>query len=301
MRVGTLSMGISLIALGVILLVALLGGYGIIDQLFKWWPIILVIIGGEILLYVYRAQEDQPKIKYDFFSIFMIMVIFVSSGIFYAITSTGIAEQVSVNISSRDFSVMIPQKEISIDESIKKIVINTPNRATLEVNKTEGKNVIYQGAGEVFTESIEAAQAIVEGKQIYANQVEETLYLQFPTFERRQDIKTGVTQLNYQIFIPAGVDVELKGSNHYYSNITINGDAVKGNWTMNGINSVVVNGGADSNFILEVATDHRHELQGNVNWEIKEQESGYSIGKTTFGTEEHKLTILKARVEAMEL
>jgi hypothetical protein len=74
-RVGTLSMGILLIIVGILLLYGELNGISTINLIFTWWPVILITLGIEVLAHVYFSIEESPKIKYDGFSIFIILLI----------------------------------------------------------------------------------------------------------------------------------------------------------------------------------------------------------------------------------
>jgi len=66
-----------------VLCILMFAGFEIAEQLFSAWPVLLIVLGGEILYYLYKAKEEQPKIKYDMFSIFMIGIIFFASVMFY--------------------------------------------------------------------------------------------------------------------------------------------------------------------------------------------------------------------------
>lgn len=81
-RIGTFSMAIVLIAFGIILFVAQINQLSAINISIKFWPIILLLLGGEILWYSYRHKEDMI-IKYDIFSMFIIvLIIIVSLGVY---------------------------------------------------------------------------------------------------------------------------------------------------------------------------------------------------------------------------
>ena len=86
-RVGTFSMGILLIAVGVLLLLGRFAGISSIKLILDFWPVILIILGIEILTYVFVSKEDQPKIKYDGLSIFIIILLIFLSTIAYAGTT----------------------------------------------------------------------------------------------------------------------------------------------------------------------------------------------------------------------
>lgn len=74
-RVGTLSMGVLLILVGALLLYGQLSGVSTIELIFNWWPVVLILLGIEVLTYVYLSRSEQPNVKYDGFSIFIIIFI----------------------------------------------------------------------------------------------------------------------------------------------------------------------------------------------------------------------------------
>ena len=74
-RVGTISMGILLIATGIILMLSEIQGFNGARFILRWWPALLIILGIEILTYVVFSKEEQPKIKYDGLSIFLALFI----------------------------------------------------------------------------------------------------------------------------------------------------------------------------------------------------------------------------------
>lgn len=82
-RVGTVSMGVMLIAAGLLLLLGELQGFNGAGIVLRWWPGILIILGIEIMVYIFLSHEEQPGIKFDGLSIFLIIsIILVSSGIY---------------------------------------------------------------------------------------------------------------------------------------------------------------------------------------------------------------------------
>jgi hypothetical protein len=75
-RVGTISMGILLIVVGSICLLSnFTGSYIMIKTLLNWWPVVLILLGIEVLIYSLFLKEDSPRIRFDGFSIFIIMLI----------------------------------------------------------------------------------------------------------------------------------------------------------------------------------------------------------------------------------
>lgn len=84
-RVGTISMGLLLILMGCLLLFGQINDISSIELIFNWWPAVLIMLGIEILLYVFLSRKEQLIVKYDGFSIFIIMLIIFSTLVAYGI------------------------------------------------------------------------------------------------------------------------------------------------------------------------------------------------------------------------
>ena len=75
-RVGTFTLGLTLIILGILVPVALFFG-GDTWRILQFAPVVLLCLGGEILLYATRYKEE--KFRYDGLSIFLVILITFST------------------------------------------------------------------------------------------------------------------------------------------------------------------------------------------------------------------------------
>jgi hypothetical protein len=57
-------MGLTLIMIGTGLLGAMCNGAVTADFLLKWWPVVFILLGGEILVYLFLSKQEQPVIRY---------------------------------------------------------------------------------------------------------------------------------------------------------------------------------------------------------------------------------------------
>ena len=76
-RVGTLTMGIMLIVLGVVILISQFKNASILTAVLKWWPLALILLGCEVLAYIAFSKAGQERVLYDGFSIFLIVIILI--------------------------------------------------------------------------------------------------------------------------------------------------------------------------------------------------------------------------------
>ena len=65
-RVGTFSMGILLLATGILLLYGQLQPYPATEYLLQWWPLIFVLLGLEVLLQAYfnKVEDGESRVRY---------------------------------------------------------------------------------------------------------------------------------------------------------------------------------------------------------------------------------------------
>lgn len=80
-------MGLLLIAFGFVLLVFQSNSKLVLELIIKWWPAILIVLGVETLVYVFTSREEEPKIKFDVFSMFLISIIITLSVGAFAFTT----------------------------------------------------------------------------------------------------------------------------------------------------------------------------------------------------------------------
>lgn len=72
-RVGTLTLGVTLVVMGVLFLLRLIGLSWLNPELiFRCWPVILILLGGEVLLSYLINKEE--KICYDGWGIFLVFM-----------------------------------------------------------------------------------------------------------------------------------------------------------------------------------------------------------------------------------
>ena len=78
-RVGTLTMGVSLIAAGVLFAVHLfIPGILTYYYIFRLWPLILILLGAEVLIANVRNREE--KVVYDGWAIFIMVLAMMLAG-----------------------------------------------------------------------------------------------------------------------------------------------------------------------------------------------------------------------------
>ncbi|WFD11492.1 LiaF transmembrane domain-containing protein [Tepidibacter hydrothermalis] len=298
-RVGNLSSGVMFIILGIVLLASLLKGLVVTEYIFKFWPVVLIILGLEIIAYVYFSKADNSKVKYDILSIFMIILVGLFSIGAYTIYSLDIMSKLSSSINRQEYSTLIEDQEINIDKDIKKVIVDYPTQytyASLDVKEGINNKIIVSGKGTVLANSKEESQSIINNSKIKSRKVGDNLYIEFENVERAENLNPGVTWVGHTIFLPGNKNIEIQAHNQ---NINIDGDAVKNKWVVRNSSDVDINIDVDDSLDIFATVVNSNGLKGSVEWnknnELQDEESGnsYTKGNVKFKEGLNKIYIIE--------
>ncbi len=209
-RVGTVSMGILLVALGIGLLFAQINQIPVLEFILKWWPVVLVILGIETLVYVFTSKQDESKVKFDVFSIILISLIMIFSVGAYAVSSL----LKGVNIDTIFPAFMHYNYESSF---VKKMTVDPEGKSKMLVENAHGNVYIEKGTGANI--EVEANITIRNNDEEYAKNISDSLIEVTVTDKvkirsRRNDYLDNKAMIksiniNYTIKVPKDIEIEV--------------------------------------------------------------------------------------------
>lgn len=223
-RVGTISMGILLVATGLLLLLSEIQGFNGASMIMRWWPAILIVLGIEILAYIMFSHEEQPKIKFDGFSIFLVVfIVLVSSGVY------GVSTFVKSDFSQAIFGEIgyfknetIINKNYEIDSAkVKKLQINN-SKGQIQVNEYDGSTIKVDVAIMVKNNDEESALNLVQ--DLVDVMEGETLSLNTRSASLLDDTRNYQVTINYAVKVPKEMEFDI---NNKYGDIIL--EDLKGN------------------------------------------------------------------------
>ncbi len=258
-RVGTVSMGLLLLFSGVGLLYAQFNQLTVASVALKWWPILFVVLGIEVLMLNYLNKAQESKIKYDIFSIFIILLIVVTGLGIQAATEVGLVKYAQKMISMEQFSLQSPAIEIPLDDQIQKIVVEAPSYPLLKIYTAPAKSIQYYGTAQIRAQSKAEAQNLLQEKaQLNTHRAGNILYLSLnhSRSERFYDS-------NYTLVLPEGLQVEI---NHGDAPLQILSGTFNSDWLIQGNGGTEINLPAQSDLLITALTSNTSTLKGNLNW-----------------------------------
>lgn len=224
-RVGSFSMGALLIFLGILLVLSQQLGMKASTIFLAWWPIILIVLGIEILIYIYIMRKENSFIKYDFLSIIFVSFIGMVAIAMTILMSTGLFDKVHAWTNLERTVGDLPEYDVTIDENIDRIVISAGNQP-LTIEDTTGNDVHIFGI--YHAQTIQSAPVIQTANDyVSVKEKGNTLYMTFKDVYSLGEPFQEEVQVAPTILIPSHLEVEIDGS--YYP-IQLNAKNIQNDW-----------------------------------------------------------------------
>ena len=264
-RVGTFSMGASLVFLGLFLFLSRFLGFDLVHVMTAWWPILLIVLGGEILLYLFFSRQEKPILKYDFVSILFVGLLGMVGILFATLSATGIMGKVEEVVAREEVSFELPDFSYQMDDSIKRVVLRSVGYQTT-IEATDEKEVSMFGT--YRTQTTKKKKLLTSADEyVYANKKGDTLFISVKTLPNELGPFYSHQEIASTILIPKGVKLEVIGNGN---EITLNPRNLENDWSINGASSLNIKVAENSN--LNIAALGVSELNGKDEaWKVTEK------------------------------
>lgn len=294
-RVGTVSMGAALVLLGVLLLFSKILGLEIYPIMASWWPVILIVLGTEVLIYLFVNGKEKTNVKYDIFSILIIGFI-GTVGIGFALVSTlGIADEVRAMISSQEETRDLPSFEQHLPNNIERIVIETDDNS-LVIEGTDSSEYTIFGTYRARVSAQDQQLLETTTDYLSTQQKGDTLYVTLKRLPERNVWNYSYSTMSVTMLVPSNVNVEVRGS----QDVVLRPRTISADFLIEEASNVTVHLPQDSDVVLQAT--NVQELHGaNLEWDIttmREEEhewaSTHQNAQIQLGNGKHKISILNS-------
>ncbi|OLS40924.1 hypothetical protein [Bacillus sp. MRMR6] len=263
-RVGTFSMGASLIFLGIFLFVSKLSGFNLAHVMMGWWPLLLIVLGAEILLYLLFSGQEKPVLKYDILSILFIGVL-GTVGIGFAILSTsGIMGKVEEVVAREERSFSLPDFSYQTDESIKRVVLR-PASYQLTIEATDEAEVSMFGTYRTQASRDKVIVSQVD-EYVSATKKGDTLYVNVKTLPNETGPFYSHQEVAATILIPKDMKLEVIGNGNQFN---LKPRALENDWSIHSASSLDIEVEKESDLRIS-AVGITDVFDEDSEWEVTE-------------------------------
>lgn len=144
-RVGTLSMGLSLLFLGSLIMISQWKGADVFETALAWWPLIFVMLGLEIVIYTLWFR-GKGQMYYDVLSILFVGFLALCCLVFAGFSSLGLTQELQRSISSVEMSYALPEWNGIVPEGVDTIIVQATEPYGVKVDQTGGTEMSVFGS-----------------------------------------------------------------------------------------------------------------------------------------------------------
>ncbi|WP_168123069.1 hypothetical protein [Paenibacillus sp. HB172176] len=143
-RVGSLSMGITLMLMGTALAVSIWQDAKAYELLLWVAPIVFILLGAELLLHLKLSGSRHTMLRYDWMSVFFVGCIGFASLVLAFLMSTGLFDQFKAVLQTTQRTVIVNTDKITVPGEIKKIVVQAVDSVTIEESDSREAQLMGQ-------------------------------------------------------------------------------------------------------------------------------------------------------------
>ena len=211
-RVGTLSMGLSLLFLGSLIMISQWKGADVFETALAWWPMIFIMLGLEIVIYTLWFR-GKGKLYYDVLSVLFVGFLAICCLVFAGISSLGITQELRRTVSSVEMNYALPEWNGSIPEGVSTVIVQSPQPYGIKVDQSGGTEMSVFGSYVTADGRLSEEQ---EKQLLQSKRVGDTLYIMLGNTPRHLLFEQSRNSLDVTVAAPADVKVIVRDS---YGNV----------------------------------------------------------------------------------
>lgn len=264
-RVGSISMGASLLFLGIFLLLSQLLKWDSAYMLAGWWPVLLIVLGAEILVYLFLSKQEKPILKYDFLSIIFVAVIGTVGIGFTVLQATGLMGQMQTFFDSEVKTADLPAYIHQVGDDVKRIVVDS-SHYPITVETVTDKEVSVFGT---YRSSFTGGKPLLSNPEDYlmTAQKGDTLYITLKSLPETNGWMQSGRELDATLLIPGSKSLEISSD---YNEVTLKPRTISSSWEVSSTSRV--NLVLASSEDLTINAEHVGHIQGEeVKWQYTER------------------------------
>ncbi len=267
-RVGSISMGMSLLFLGIFLLLSQILKWDAAYVLAGWWPVLLIVLGAEILVYLFLSKHEKPKLKYDFLSIIFVGIIGTMGIGFTVLQATGLMDHLHGFLNSEVRTAAIPEYNQEVGDEIKRIVVDSSNHPlTIETGTSKEISIFgtyrssFQEEKPLLTKSDDYLFTKIKG---------DTLYITLKGFPEQNRWMDSISRVEATLVVPSSTSLEVSSE---YQEITLKPRRLLSSWQVSSTSNVRLRL-SDSENVTVYADDVERVYGEDAKWQYAEPVQG---------------------------
>jgi Predicted membrane protein len=205
-RVGSISMGVTLMLIGTALAVSLWQDANAYELLPWAAPVVFILLGGELLVHLKLSGRPGVIVRYDGVSLFFVSVIGIGSLAAAALLSTGLLDELRNEWHAVNRTAFVKMEPVPVAEGLNRIVVQSASGVAVDAQDTDEIGL----TGQIRYRSKEPFGSL-DG-MIRTHTSGTTLYIFVGTPDRQDGSRSAdVVRTGLILTVPYNIEVEQRG------------------------------------------------------------------------------------------
>jgi len=206
-RVGSLSMGVTLMLMGTALAVSLWQDIRAYEMLLWVAPVVFIMLGAELLLYLKFSGSERAIVRYDWISVFFVGMIGAASLGLALLMSTGLFDELQRGLHMTQQTAFVDTRAVKVPAEINKIVVHS--LGGVQFGETDTREL--QLFGQIRYRSSEKLERL-DDKMLQTHIVGTTMYVMIGAADHRDGgIISDTVIPELTLIVPKGVELVERG------------------------------------------------------------------------------------------
>jgi len=186
-------------------------GLEMVDPILIWWPLILIVLGLEIVVFMFLSKQESPVVKYDFLSIIFISILGTMAIVFTLFTSLGVMNEIQTVIHSETQTLELPKWEQSVPSEVEKVIIQTGSHMVqIDGSNSDKLHILGTYRTNVNRKDQPTDMNLVE--IAISKVIGDTLFIFIKDPVSKSGPFSTYTYVNATIVVPVHLDLEVRGN-----------------------------------------------------------------------------------------
>lgn len=215
-RVGTLSMGIMLIVSGCILLVSDWKGDRVYEWLYVWWPIIFILLGLEMIAYLFLQRKQETLLKYDVFSILFVGVLGMACIGMMAAASTGVMGEIRYAVSAQERSVELSEISQEVPDGVSRVVVQADayGLRELHISASSSNRIHMMGSYRDLFVDDAAYYGDFKDEAAAVHVIGDTMHIRLKQPPRKHGLSASSPRVDWTLVLPEQLNVHIQAGHN---------------------------------------------------------------------------------------
>lgn len=202
-RVGSLSMGVTLLLMGTALAVSLWQNIEAYEILMWVAPIVFIMLGAELLLYLKFSGSEHTIVRYDWISVFFVGTIGIVSLGLALLMSTGLFDELQRGLQMTQRSAFVETKTEQVPVTINKIIVDSLSGINIDEIDTREIKLL----GQIQYWSSDKLERL-DDKILKINTIGSTMYVLIGSVDHKDGgLISDTVAAQLTLMVPKGVEI----------------------------------------------------------------------------------------------